>query len=65
MRSTHKCHHKSTLMTLYYLIFVGKMKYGDNLPLHALKSTIGAMNISQTPMGYSSSPLYHTTKLLW
>ena len=24
MRSTHKCHNWSTLMTLYYLIFVGK-----------------------------------------
>ena len=45
------------LMTLYYLIFVGKVRYADNIPLQALKSTIEDMKISQTLMGHLSCPL--------
>ena len=60
-----QCHFKSKVITLYYFIFVVNVKYRDNLPLHAIKSTIEAMKISYTLMGYSSFPLYHTVTLLW
>ena len=47
------------------MIFVEKVKYGDNILLHALKSIIGAIKISQTVMGHSSFSFYNTGTLLW
>ena len=65
MITTHNFHHQLMLMINYYLKIVGKVNYGGNLPLNALKSIIGDMIILLTLTAHFSCLPCHTVILLW